>query len=201
MYQKFGKRLFDLIFGIILFFLTLPIFFILTFILGIQTKGNPFFVHYRPGLNEKPIKVIKFRTMNNKRDKNNKLLSDNNRITGIGKLIRRLSLDELPQLFNILLGNMSLVGPRPLLLEYLPLYSDEQKIRHTVKPGITGWAQVNGRNRTSWSKRFELDLYYVRNLSFILDCKILFLTVYKVFSRQGINYAEDTTMPPFNGNN
>lgn len=162
---------------------------------------NIFFIQQRPGKNAKIFKLIKFKTMNNKRDINGYLLPDNERITKIGKLLRSLSLDELPQLINVLKGDMSLVGPRPLLIEYLPLYTPEQARRHEVKPGITGWAQVNGRNAISWKKKFEYDVWYVDHISFWLDMKILYLTVRKVFVRDGINASENVTMEPFNGNN
>jgi lipopolysaccharide/colanic/teichoic acid biosynthesis glycosyltransferase len=163
--------------------------------------GEPFFLQERPGFKEQKFKVIKFRSMNNKKDSDGTLLPDNLRLTSVGKLVRKTSIDELPQLINVLKGDMSLVGPRPLLFKYLPLYSKEQRRRHDVKPGITGLAQVNGRNRITWTEKFSHDVYYVDNISFILDIKILFLTLKKVLVREGINQTEDRPMLPFNGKN
>jgi lipopolysaccharide/colanic/teichoic acid biosynthesis glycosyltransferase len=163
-------------------------------------KNNPFFIQERPGKNEKIFKLIKFKTMNDKTDENGKLLPDKERLTKIGKIIRSLSLDELPQLINVLKGNMSLVGPRPLLIKYLPLYNERQRKRHNVKPGITGWAQVNGRNNISWEEKFELDVEYVENVCFLFDMKILWMTILKVIKREGINSISTATMYPFTGN-
>ena len=160
-----------------------------------------FFTQERPGKNGKIFKVIKFKTMTDKRDANGKLLSDAERLTKVGRFVRSTSVDELPQLFNVLKGDMSLIGPRPLLPQYLPLYSKEQARRHEVRPGITGWAQVNGRNAISWTKKFELDVWYVDHCSFLLDLKIIFLTVKKVFVREGISSDTSVTMEPFIGNN
>lgn len=165
----------------------------------VHGKGGVFFTQPRPGKNEVIFKLVKFKTMNDKRDVAGSLLPDGERLTGIGKFIRKTSLDELPQLWNVLKGDMSLVGPRPLLVQYLPLYTSEQKRRHLVKPGITGWAQVNGRNAISWEKKFELDVWYVDHISFLLDLKILFFTVKKVFVREGISASNHATMEYFKG--
>ena len=163
--------------------------------------AGAFFTQERPGQYGKIFKVIKFKTMTDERDENGDLLPDEKRLTKIGKFIRSTSVDELPQLFNVLKGDMSLIGPRPLLPQYLPLYSKEQARRHEVRPGITGWAQVNGRNAISWTKKFELDVWYVDHCSFLLDLKIIFLTVKKVFVREGISSDTSVTMEPFTGNN
>ncbi len=170
-------------------------------LLSINNHGNPFFYQNRPGINEKIFRLVKFKTMNDKKDENGNLLSDSERLTALGKFIRKTSLDELPQLFNVLKGDMSLIGPRPLLVQYLPLYNKFQKRRHEVKPGITGWAQVNGRNAISWQKKFEFDVYYIDHVSFLLDLKILWMTALKVVQRDGINQTDDRPMQPFNGNN
>ena len=150
---------------------------------------------------EQPFHIIKFKTMTDEKDKEGNLLPDKDRITTLGQWVRKLSIDELPQLINVLKGDMSMIGPRPLLFKYIPLYTDEQRIRHNVRPGITGWAQVNGRNAISWTKKFELDLYYVENLSAALDFKIFWLTILKIFKREGINQSAERTMPPFDGMN
>lgn len=160
-----------------------------------------FFLQERPGYQQRSFQIIKFKTMTDKRNAEGKLLPDNQRLTTIGKWIRKLSLDELPQLINVLKGEMSLIGPRPLLFKYIPLYSPIQNRRHEVRPGITGWAQVNGRNSISWTKRFELDVYYVDNISFALDCRIFWMTIVKVLKREGINQSEARPMEPFNGSN
>lgn len=164
------------------------------------TLSNPFFLQKRPGKNGKIFSIIKFKTMNDKRNKEGDLLDDSKRLTRIGKFIRNTSLDEIPQLINVIKGDMSLIGPRPLLPEYLPLYNDFQKQRHKVKPGITGYAQVNGRNAINWNKKFEYDIYYVANISFILDCKILLKTLKKVFLQSDINNKNASTMNRFKGN-
>ena len=177
-----------------------PVFILVFIMLLITNKGNPFFTQKRPGKNEKLFTIIKFKTMNDKKDKNGGLLPDAQRLTGTGKIIRATSLDELPQLINVLKGDMSLIGPRPLLPEYLPLYNEFQKQRHLVKPGITGWAQVNGRNAISWQEKFEYDVYYVKNCSFALDLKIMLMTIRKVFLRKGINNKNSVTMHRFKGN-
>lgn len=178
-----------------------PIIIVFTVILYSVNEGEPFFFQERPGYKERAFKVIKFRSMNNKKDENGVLLPDNIRLTPMGKLVRQTSIDELPQLINVLKGDMSLVGPRPLLFKYIPLYSEEQKRRHDVRPGITGLAQVSGRNSISWTEKFSHDIYYVDNLSFLLDIKILFLTLKKVLVSEGVNQSEDRPMLPFNGKN
>lgn len=164
-------------------------------------QGKPFFFQERPGKNERIFKIIKFKSMNDKVGMDGKLLSDSDRLTTVGSFVRKTSLDEIPQLINVLKGDMSLIGPRPLRTYYLPLYNTEQKRRHDVRPGITGWAQVNGRNAISWKQKFEYDVWYVENLSFLLDLKILFLTAKKVFVREGISQDGQATVEPFNGNN
>jgi undecaprenyl phosphate N,N'-diacetylbacillosamine 1-phosphate transferase len=169
-------------------------------LLAIANKGKVWFLQARPGHHHKIFYVVKFKTMTDARDEHGNLLSDEQRLTAVGKFIRKTSLDELPQLINVLKGDMSMVGPRPLLVEYLELYSPEQRRRHLVKPGITGWAQVNGRNAISWQQRFAYDLWYVENISFVLDLKILFLTVLKVFKAEGISSATSVTMEKFRGN-
>lgn len=169
--------------------------------LYIANKGRVFFTQQRPGKNAVLFRVIKFKTMNDATDKDGKLLPDKDRLTRIGKFVRTTSLDELPQLLNVLVGDMSLVGPRPLLPKYLPLYNNHQKRRHEVRPGITGWAQVNGRNTISWGQKFELDIWYIDHLSFFTDLKIMGLTLVKVFKREGISAAGSATISPFNGHN
>lgn len=201
MYRIFLKRLIDLLLSIAILLIISPILFLFTIILTFINKGEPFFLQERPGFKERPFKVIKFRSMNNNKNKNGLLMPDNIRLTQIGRFIRKTSIDELPQLINVLKGDMSLVGPRPLLFKYIPLYSDEQKKRHLVKPGITGWAQVNGRNSISWTEKFELDVYYVENLNIGLDIKILWLTFLKVIKSEGVNQSKDRPMLPFNGKN
>lgn len=187
MYKNYIKRLFD--FSIALFGLIClsPIFIIVTIGLYFANQGKPFFFQERPGLNEKIFKIIKFKTMNDKKDAKGNLLSDAERLTPIGAFVRKTSLDEIPQLINVLKGDMSLIGPRPLLVSYLELYDDFEKQRHNMRPGITGWAQVNGRNAISWTKKFELDVFYVNNISFLLDCKILIQTVKNVLSSKDIS--------------
>ncbi|MBO6531950.1 MAG: sugar transferase [Muricauda sp.] len=201
MYPSFFKRLVDIVislFGIVLLF---PLFLVITISLLIVNDGKPFFYQKRPGKDETIFTILKFKTMNDKKDENGKLLPDFQRMTNIGRHIRKYSLDEIPQLFSVLKGDMSLVGPRPLMVNYLPLYSEHQRKRHMVKPGITGWAQVNGRNSISWGEKFELDIFYVENISFLLDLKIMALTVVKVFKREGVNSSDSDTMAVFNGNN
>ena len=200
MYLSLFKRIIDLILSYLGLVLLSPIFIIVALIILINNKGNLFFLQKRPGKNEKIFSIIKFKTMNDKKDKYGKLLPDKLRLTKIGKFIRTTSLDEIPQLINVIKGDMSIVGPRPLLIEYLPLYSDFQKQRHNVKPGITGYAQVNGRNALKWKKKFELDIYYVKKISFTLDCEIVFKTIVKVFLRSDINKANATTIEVFKGN-
>ena len=201
MYKLNIKRILDLIISIIILLVSSPIFVIVFFILLIQNKANVVFFQNRPGLREKSFKIIKFKTMTDEKDENGKLLPDVHRITRVGSIIRKLSLDELPQLINVIKGDMSLVGPRPLLFKYMKLYSDEQLRRHSVRPGITGWAQVNGRNSISWTKKFELDIFYVDNISFLLDLKILWFTFLKVIKKEGVNQTDDRPMLPFDGTN
>lgn len=199
MYKLFIKRLFDVIISLSLFLIFLPVFFIIVIILFIVNDGKPFFFQKRPGKNEKIFSVIKFKTMTDKKDSMGQLLPDHLRITKVGQFIRSTSLDEIPQLLNVLVGDMSLIGPRPLLTSYLPLYNNVQKRRHEIRPGITGWAQVNGRNSIDWNKKFELDVWYVDHCSFFLDIKIMYLTVLKVFKKEGINAEENIPMRPFTG--
>ena len=195
------KHFLDYLFAITLLIGLSPLLAIITLLLWIQNSGSPFFKQVRPGKNAKLFTIFKFKTMRDTRDANGKLLPDFERITPLGKTIRKLSLDELPQLWNVVLGEMSFIGPRPLLPEYLSLYSVEQNKRHLVKPGITGWAQINGRNSLSWKEKFALDCYYVENQGFLLDLKILLLTLSKVIVPKDINAGSQTTMEPFNGKN
>jgi len=199
LYSIFFKSLIDFLISLILFFFLSPVFLLLTIFLYFYNKGNPFFLQTRPGKDCKLFKVIKFKTMNNRRNNLGELLPDAERITKVGSFIRRTSLDEIPQLFNVIRGDMSLVGPRPLLIEYLPLYNNTQKKRHEVRPGITGWAQVNGRNAISWQQKFEYDVWYVSNISFFLDIKIILMTAAKIFKREGINSPTSVTMEKFTG--
>lgn len=193
------KRIFDLIFSIILSIILLPVYLIVA-ILVYSKLGSPIlFKQPRPGKDNKIFNMVKFRTMLNSVDNEGNLLSDHERLTGFGRFLRAASLDELPELFNVIKGDMSLVGPRPLLIEYLELYSPNQKRRHEVRPGITGWAQVNGRNAISWDEKFNLDVWYIDHWSLWLDFKILFLTVYKVFKRDGISHQSNATMEKFRG--
>jgi undecaprenyl phosphate N,N'-diacetylbacillosamine 1-phosphate transferase len=200
MYNFFFKRIIDFSCAIIGLLLLSPLFVIVTIGLYFANQGKPFFFQLRPGLNGVIFKIIKFKTMNDKKDVADNLLSDGERLTKIGALVRKTSLDEIPQLFNVLRGDMSLIGPRPLLPQYLPLYNEFQHRRHEVKPGITGWAQVNGRNAISWEKKFEYDVWYVQHISFMLDIKIFFLTLKKVFVREGINMDGQVTTEAFKGN-
>ncbi|TPV31431.1 sugar transferase [Paucihalobacter ruber] len=200
MYPKIIKRMLDILASLILLLLLSPILVVITLLLIIANNGQPFFYQMRPGKNERLFKVVKFKSMNDKKDKDGNLLPDMKRITAVGNFIRNTSLDELPQLFNVLKGNMSLIGPRPLLVSYLPLYNQEQRQRHLLRPGITGWAQVNGRNAISWDEKFAFDIYYVKNCSFVLDLKILWLTFIKVVKKDGISASEEKTMEPFKGN-
>lgn len=202
MYSHFFKRVIDFILVFCLLAIIWPILLLITLWLHFANKGaGAFFFQERPGKNARIFKVIKFKTMTDERDAEGNLLPDEKRITQIGKFIRSTSLDELPQLINVLKGDMALIGPRPLLPRYLPLYSKEQARRHEVRPGITGWAQVNGRNAISWTKKFELDVWYVDHCSFLLDLKIMFMTIKKVFVREGISSNTSVTMEPFTGNN
>ncbi|BEK24725.1 undecaprenyl phosphate N,N'-diacetylbacillosamine 1-phosphate transferase [Campylobacter jejuni] len=200
MYEKVFKRIFDFILALVLLVLFSPVILITALLLKI-TQGSVIFTQNRPGLDEKIFKIYKFKTMSDERDEKGELLSDELRLKAFGKIVRSLSLDEFLQLFNVLKGDMSFVGPRPLLVEYLSLYNEEQKLRHKVRPGITGWAQVNGRNAISWQKKFELDMYYVKNISFLLDLKIMFLTALKVLKRSGVSKEGHVTTEKFNGKN
>lgn len=201
MYKNIIKPLLDFLISLIGFIIISPVFTIVLILLAVANDGKPFFVQSRPGKSGRIFKIIKFRTMTDGRDENGNLLPDAQRLTEIGKFVRKTSLDEIPQLINVIKGDMSFVGPRPLLPEYLPIYSEEQKKRHNVRPGITGWAQVNGRNAISWKRKFEFDVWYVENISIWLDLKILFKTVQKVLVSEGINSENMATTEPFNGNN
>ena len=190
MYAKYLKRVIDFSLSLIALIVLSPLLLVLIVLGTVFMKGNPFFVQKRPGKNEKIISLLKFRTMTNEKDEEGKLLPDEIRLISYGKFLRSTSLDELPSLINILIGDLSIIGPRPLLVEYLPWYNETEKHRHDVRPGLTGWAQVNGRNNVSWDRRFELDVEYVNNISFRFDLKIFLLTIQKVFKRSDI--AEDT---------
>ena len=200
MYRNFFKRFLDLILTFAAFLVAFPVFLGIIILLWFANKGKPFFFQKRPGKNEKIFRVVKFKTMNDKKNENGELLPPARRITAVGRFLRSTSLDELPQLWNVLNGDMSLIGPRPLLIEYLPLYNDLQKRRHEVRPGITGWAQVNGRNALSWEQKFEHDVWYVDNQSLWLDIKILWMTFVKVFKREGITAVGGGWTEPFRGN-
>ncbi len=199
MYKNFFKPLFDKLLSLFFIIIFLPIMIIIAIAIYIWDGRSVIFTQNRPGYKGKIFKIYKFRTMTNEKDENGKLLPDEKRLKGVGKFIRSTSLDEIPQLFNVLKGDMSFIGPRPLLVEYLPLYNDRQKKRHDVKPGITGWAQVNGRNAISWKKKLEYDVWYVENISFLLDMKILWLTFLKVIIRDGVNSNTHATMEKFTG--
>ncbi len=200
MYKKFLKRFIDFSAACIGLLLLSPIFMLVTLGLYFANQGKPFFFQQRPGKNERIFKIIKFKTMNDKRDIHGNLLPDAERLTKIGSFVRKTSLDEIPQLINVLKGDMSLIGPRPLLVQYLPLYNAHQARRHQVRPGITGWAQINGRNAISWQQKFDYDVWYVDNISLVLDIKIFFLTIKKVFVREGITQEGQATMEAFKGN-
>lgn len=200
MYKNFTKRILDFLTAFVGLILIFPVFLVVFAGLLFANRGKPFFLQKRPGKNGKIFTIIKFKTMNDRRGKDGNLLSDAERLTPVGKFARKTSLDEIPQLFNVLSGDMSLVGPRPLLPDYLHLYNDFQKRRHEVKPGITGWAQVNGRNAISWQQKFEYDVWYVDNLSFLVDLKIILLTIKKVAVGEGITSTTSVTMEKFNGN-
>ncbi len=199
MYKVIIKPIIDFIIALLGLLLLSPLILLITFFLFIANDGKPFFFQLRPGKNGKIFKIVKFKTMNDKSDRTGLLLPDSDRLTKIGSFVRKTSLDELPQLFNVLRGDMSLIGPRPLLTQYMHLYNDFQNRRHEVKPGITGWAQVNGRNAISWDKKFEFDVWYVEHVSLILDLKILFKTVLKVIKSDGINAVDSATIEPFDG--
>ena len=200
MYKNGIKRIIDFVLSLIGLVVLSPVFIIVTILLYFANKGaGVFFTQERPGKEGQIFKVIKFKTMTDEQDEKGELLSDKERLTKIGQFIRSTSLDEIPQLINVLKGDMALIGPRPLLVEYLPLYSKQQARRHEVRPGITGWAQVNGRNAISWTDKFKLDVWYIDHLSFQLDLKIFFLTLKKVFIREGISSDTSVTMEPFKG--
>lgn len=202
MYSHFFKRVIDFILVFIVLVVIWPILLLITIWLHFANKGaGAFFTQERPGKDGKIFRVIKFKSMTDERDAEGKLLPDAKRLTHVGKFVRATSIDELPQLINVLKGDMALIGPRPLLPQYLSLYSKEQARRHEVRPGITGWAQVNGRNAISWTKKFELDVWYVDHCSLLLDLRIIVLTVKKVFVKEGVNFGSEVTMPPFIGDN
>jgi lipopolysaccharide/colanic/teichoic acid biosynthesis glycosyltransferase len=201
MYIHVIKPFVDFCFALVVIILLFPIVVFIAFFLAIANQGSPFFIQQRPGKNQQIFKIIKFKTMNDACDSAGRLLPDSERLTFVGKFVRKFSLDEIPQFLNVLKGDMSLIGPRPLLPDYLHLYSDFQNKRHGVKPGITGWAQVNGRNAISWDQKFEYDVWYVANISFSLDLRIFFKTIVKVLKSEGINATNSATIEPFNGNN
>lgn len=200
MYRHFFKRVIDIILGLFCLTVVSIPFIVITIILFFANNGKPFFFQKRPGKNNKLFRLMKFKTMNDRRDENGNLLPDAERMTKIGSFIRKTSLDELPQFINVIIGDMSLYGPRPLLEEYLPLYNETQIRRHEVRPGISGWAQVNGRNALSWQEKFELDVWYVDNLSFSLDFRLTIMTLSKVFKSEGINAEGEATTTFFQGN-
>ena len=199
MYKLFFKRFFDFILSLIAIIMLSPVYLIVIVLVRIKLGSPVFFTQKRPGKDEKIFKMYKFRTMTNEVDENWNLLPDDKRLTKFGKLLRSTSLDELPELFNILKGDMSIVGPRPLLVRYLPLYNEYQKHRHDARPGFTGWAQCNGRNSISWEEKFDLDVYYVNHITFLLDVKIIFKTVKTVLCREGISSEASATMEEFRG--
>ena len=200
MYKNFFKPMLDVLLSIVLIIILSPFFLLIPLLIIVLNKTSPFFLQKRPGKNEAIFTVIKFKTMNEKKDKKGMLLPDSKRLTNFGTILRKTSLDEIPQLINVMLGNMSFIGPRPLLVDYLPLYNEFQKQRHNVKPGITGWAQVNGRNTISWNEKFKYDVFYVENICLLLDLKIFFKTIIKVFLRKDINKQGEATMNRFKGN-
>lgn len=199
--MKFLKRIIDIVISLIALIVLSPIILVLIILIYFKLGSPVFFVQERIGKDNKVFKMIKFRTMKDIKDKDGNMLPDDVRLTKFGKALRSLSLDELPELFNIIKGDMSLIGPRPLLVEYLPLYNEEQIRRHNMLPGLTGWAQINGRNSINWTDKFKLDVWYIDNWSLLLDIKIFFKTIYKVFKREGINQDDNITMEKFNGKN
>lgn len=199
MYKLYIKRILDFILSLSGFVILLPVFVVVVIMLIFANDGKPFFFQPRIGKNNRIFRVIKFKTMNDRKDRSGKLLPDAERLTGLGKFVRRTSLDEIPQLLNVIKGDMSLVGPRPLLVEYLPLYNAQQRRRHEVLPGITGWAQINGRNTLTWEQKFNYDVWYVDNISFTLDLSILLRTVRKIIVSEGINSETSATMEKFTG--
>jgi len=200
-YKNFFKRILDVSVALLGFLLLSPVFLLVMIGLAVANDGKPFFFQKRPGKNAKIFSIIKFKTMNDKKDAEGNLLSDAERMTPVGMFVRKTSLDEIPQLLNVIKGDMSLIGPRPLLVQYLPIYNKHQARRHEIKPGITGWAQVNGRNAISWKQKFDFDVWYVENVSFVVDLKIIFLTVKKVFLKEGISAEGMVTTESFKGNN
>lgn len=200
MYARFWKRLLDFLLALTALLVLSPLLLLLTVAGAVAMRGNPFFAQSRPGRGERIFRLIKFRTMSDRRDASGALLPDGERLNGYGRFLRKTSLDELPELFNILVGQMALVGPRPLLTAYLPLYSEEQHHRHDVRPGLTGYAQVHGRNAVPWEERFRMDVWYTQNITFRLDCRILLDTVRVVFRHDGIGSGTSETMEPFTGN-
>lgn len=200
MYQRFFKRLFDVFLASVILLIMSPVMVVVIICFLIANRGQLFFMQLRTGKGHKTFRIIKFKTMNELKDEKGVLLSDEKRLTPIGSFVRKTSFDELPQLLNVLKGDMSLTGPRPLLTEYLSLYNKDQIRRHEVRPGITGWAQVNGRNAISWEEKFRYDVWYVDNISFWLDLRILFLTIQKVFRSDGISASGEASMPKFKGN-
>jgi len=201
MYKNFFKRGIDFIIALFGLIATSPLLLTISILLTLQNKGTPFFLQERPGFKQKPFRIIKFKSMTDECDAHGNLLPDNLRLTKLGRFVRKTSIDELPQLINVLKGDMSLIGPRPLLFKYIPLYNQEQKRRHEVRPGITGWAQVNGRNSINWTEKFKYDVEYVNKVNFMFDVKILVMTVLKVVKREGINQTNERPMEPFNGMN
>lgn len=199
MYKGIIKRLLDFLIAFIGFIFISPLFIVVLIILLFSNKGKPFFTQSRPGKGERIFKIIKFKTMNDGKDSDGNLLPYDQRVTALGKFLRKVSLDELPQLINVMKGDMSLIGPRPLLIDYLPLYSEGQKRRHEVRPGVTGWAQVNGRNAISWEEKFDYDVWYVDHVSPLIDFKILLLTIKKVVSQDGVNVKDNLNMTTFTG--
>ncbi|WP_276496866.1 sugar transferase [Pontibacter litorisediminis] len=200
LYRNYLKRIVDFILSLTAFVVLFPVFLVVTGLLYFANQGKPFFLQARPGKHGKIFRVIKYKTMNDQKDAQGNLLPDEVRLTPVGKFVRKTSLDEIPQLLNVIKGDMSLIGPRPLLVEYLPLYNDVQQRRHEVRPGITGWAQVNGRNAISWDAKFRYDVWYVDNMSPWLDLKIIFMTIFKIFKSEGISAEGVATMPKFLGN-
>jgi undecaprenyl phosphate N,N'-diacetylbacillosamine 1-phosphate transferase len=200
MYRFFLKRLLDFVVALILLLIVSPFLIPLAILLALTNRGTPFFIQSRPGKNAKIFKIIKFKTMTDKVDAHGNLLPDAERLTGLGKFVRKFSLDEIPQLINVVKGEMSLIGPRPLLIAYLPLYNDLQRQRHLVRPGITGWAQVNGRNAIGWKEKFEYDVYYVQHMSFLFDVKIFLRTLAHIIRAKGITQDGQATVEYFKGN-
>ncbi len=200
MYRNGIKRLIDFLLAFVAFIILFPVFLFVVIFLFVANQGSPFFLQKRPGKNDKIFTIIKFKTMNDKKDSDGNLLSDTDRLTRVGKFVRATSLDEIPQLINVIKGDMSLIGPRPLLIQYLPLYNEFQKRRHLVRPGITGWAQVNGRNAIDWDEKFKLDVHYVDHMSFLFDLKIILKTIGKVIKSEGITDDKTQTVQYFTGN-